>query len=509
MTDDKKKQDNPSADDFSDEPKEEFKEEKKSEKSEEKESKKSEDKKSKKEDHHKKQEDSGSKKIWFLLGAVALVVIVYLIFSAGQGLKIAEQVNFGENDKIMLDVKGQVDTDQVRLYTDSGKTTAYSQGEDYLVDTEDKQGDTTRLIVERIQDGSIKSGQSVFLYYNPKKAVAPESNDEPSEDNTGDEKETSGKTVAVVNDEKITDEELLSEYNSFFIVSGYPEMYKSIITLKKYVNQSIVEHLLMQEAESQGLSVSDEEVNQLLENYLKNKGQSMEEFESSIEKKDVELKDVKDFFRRNILTSKLLNKTVPQIEVSEEDISTYYEENIDQFTTPEQVNTSHILICHENSTRCASNLTKEEAEAKAEEVKDMLDEEDFAELAKEHSNGPSASKGGNLGMVQKGAMVPEFEEAAFGLEAGEVTGPVETQFGQHIIKVHEKTEESVKDLEEVREQIRQALTSQKQREKVQEYLEELKADAEIKIYTDKISSNQSSGSQQQMISPKNIQVNQE
>lgn len=103
----------------------------------------------------------------------------------------------------------------------------------------------------------------------------------------------------------------------------------------------------------------------------------------------------------------------------------------------EQIGASHILIGFKGAARSKATRTKDEATREA----DRLIKEaakpgaDFAELAKKHSDGPSAPRGGALGKFGKGRMVPAFEQAAFALKPGEVTKkPVETQFGFHIIK---------------------------------------------------------------------------
>jgi parvulin-like peptidyl-prolyl isomerase len=102
---------------------------------------------------------------------------------------------------------------------------------------------------------------------------------------------------------------------------------------------------------------------------------------------------------------------------------------------PGNIRASHILISHSGAPRTGATRSKEEAKALAEEIKGKLAAgESFEELAKAYSDCPSAQKGGDLGFFGKGQMVPPFEKAAFGLEVGDVSDIVETQFGYHIIK---------------------------------------------------------------------------
>ena len=104
---------------------------------------------------------------------------------------------------------------------------------------------------------------------------------------------------------------------------------------------------------------------------------------------------------------------------------------------PKEIQAAHILIMYEGSMRAPENITrtKEEARVFAEELLQRVkDGADFQELAKEFSDGPSSVNGGVLSPFGRGKMMPAFEEAAFALDKGEVSGIVETDFGFHIIK---------------------------------------------------------------------------
>ena len=100
----------------------------------------------------------------------------------------------------------------------------------------------------------------------------------------------------------------------------------------------------------------------------------------------------------------------------------------------DRIRASHILIMHTDSERSNATRSKEEARQKVDDAKAELDGgADFAEVAKAQSDCSSASRGGDLGLFGKGAMVPEFEDAAFGLEVGGDSDVIETSFGYHII----------------------------------------------------------------------------
>jgi len=133
-----------------------------------------------------------------------------------------------------------------------------------------------------------------------------------------------------------------------------------------------------------------------------------------------------------------------------------YQSRIDEFATPEQRDASHILLSLDED---ADQVMVDEVMAKAESLKAQLnDGADFATLAKENSNDPgSAENGGSLGLFAKGAMVAAFEESAFALEVGQISEPVRTPFGVHIIKLNAVQDSVAKPLDDVREELREEL----------------------------------------------------
>jgi parvulin-like peptidyl-prolyl isomerase len=101
----------------------------------------------------------------------------------------------------------------------------------------------------------------------------------------------------------------------------------------------------------------------------------------------------------------------------------------------ELITASHVLISYQGALRSEQSRSKDEAMQLAQQLlAEIQDGRDFAEVAKEHSNGPSAPQGGMLGEFPRGMMVPEFDQAAFALEPNTVSEVVETAFGFHIIK---------------------------------------------------------------------------
>lgn len=145
--------------------------------------------------------------------------------------------------------------------------------------------------------------------------------------------------------------------------------------------------------------------------------------------------------------------------VTDEEVAEYYEANADEFTSPEMVRARHILIKTDAS---ATGKAAEQGRLQLLKLKARIAKgESFAKLAEKHSEGPSNVRGGDLGFFPREAMVEPFEKAAFGLQPGEVSDPVRTEFGWHLIKVEERRQAGRKTLAEATPEIRSILAEEK------------------------------------------------
>lgn len=194
--------------------------------------------------------------------------------------------------------------------------------------------------------------------------------------------------------------------------------------------------------------------------------------------------DYKDELRKaeeRILAGILVKKKIMDgITLSDEELNKEYESNKETYQIEGKVSASHILI-KENEKMTLEQ--KEKAKSKAKEaLEKALAGEDFAELAKTYSEGPTGPQGGDLGEFGRGRMVPEFENAAFEGEAGKVIpNLVKTKFGYHIIKINSKTESGYKTIEEVKPEIEDKLLNEKRKDVYTKWVEELK-----NIYLEKV-----------------------
>jgi peptidyl-prolyl cis-trans isomerase D len=147
-----------------------------------------------------------------------------------------------------------------------------------------------------------------------------------------------------------------------------------------------------------------------------------------------------------------------QVKVTDADLQQYYDEHKVEYTLPARIRAQHILFNTQDKT-------PEEIEKIREKARGVLERarkgEDFASLAKQFSEDSTASNGGDLGDFGRGQMVPEFENAAFGLSVGGISDVVQTQFGMHIIKLNEKQEQRERPFEELKEAIRPIVETRK------------------------------------------------
>jgi peptidyl-prolyl cis-trans isomerase C len=202
------------------------------------------------------------------------------------------------------------------------------------------------------------------------------------------------------------------------------------------------------------------------------------EFDDYLKKEGLTEKELTDQIRRYTLGVNYIEKTIAsKITISDDEVKKFYEDNKARFAQDPEVRASHILI---GVDAAAGDADKKKAREKAEALlKEIKGGKEFAELAKSNSTCPSSAQGGDLGFFKAGQMVPAFEQAAFALKPGEVSGVVETQFGYHIIKLTEKKEGKVTPLDEVKDKLRDYLKNQKVNKSIGEFVTELRKKATI------------------------------
>ena len=243
------------------------------------------------------------------------------------------------------------------------------------------------------------------------------------------------------------------------------------------VNRLIQQELLYQESRRSGITVEASAVEEQLTK-MRERFSSDAEFKQALAKMEIDLARLRTQIERRLAVQELLDKEILQkVAVTGDESKRFYDENPNYFKQPDQVRARHILIKVDPE---ADKAELQKARQKIEGIEKRLQAgEDFAELAGELSEGPSAAKGGDLGFFDRRQMVKPFADAAFALKPGEISPIVQTRFGYHLIKVEDRKPESKLAYEEVREQLEQRLKQQKAEKLLATYLDTLQDRATI------------------------------
>lgn len=292
--------------------------------------------------------------------------------------------------------------------------------------------------------------------------------------------------AATVNGEPIPVEELDKQVEQ--LKDQYPQMFEGpdaegrLIDFKQRLLDNLInQELVRQAAEEQGVKVSQADVDEQLET-LRAGFADEAQFEQAIESAGMNTETLEEQIREQLLTAKLIESLTPDSTISDAEIEEYYEKNEQQFFQQAAKRTSHILFKPED---------KEQAEKV---LKELEDGGDFASLAKQYSvDTATAAKGGDLDWPST-PFVAEFQEAVDKLDKGETSELVKTPYGWHIITVTDERDASQQKLSEVTEQIRQILVQQRRADAYQEFLDKLRAEAEIEILLDELKATVPSGS---------------
>jgi peptidyl-prolyl cis-trans isomerase C len=294
-----------------------------------------------------------------------------------------------------------------------------------------------------------------------------------------------GAAVVTVNGQKILESAVREELNKRLDVMkqrmGGQEIGETQMQMmrKRVVDMMTEQVLLEQEMKKKNLTLTDEKVMEEIAKIAGQQNQTMEDVEKQIQQMGMTMNDLKGQIRFKMMMDTLTDAAMKDGATKPEDVKKFYDDNPQYFEQPEQVQASHILVKVEKE---ATADAKAEAKKKIEGLLTKVKEGgDFAALAKENSDCPSAANGGDLGLFGRGQMVKEFEDTAFGMKVGDVSGVVETQFGYHIIKLTDKKAAGKTPFDEVKDQIDAYLTQQKRNEFWQGYSKTMHDEAKIEF----------------------------
>ena len=266
---------------------------------------------------------------------------------------------------------------------------------------------------------------------------------------------------------------------------GRPATEEMINGMKEQMSQQavsimIIEQLMREEAKAKKIEVTDEEVQAEIDGIMAERKLTQEQFDGMLKQYGMSLDDLKGQIKMGLSADRLMEAEAKAVgestSVSDEQAKSFYDGNAKQFSSPEQVRASHILL----NTKGLDDAAKAEVKTKIDALlKEARNGGDFAAMAKANSDDPGSKDKGGEYIFPRGQMVPEFENAAFSLEVGQVSDAVETQYGYHIIKLSEKMPAETKSFESVKDGIKSQLEGESKRKFGEQYIEKLKAGAKI------------------------------
>jgi peptidyl-prolyl cis-trans isomerase SurA len=296
---------------------------------------------------------------------------------------------------------------------------------------------------------------------------------------------TIDRIAAVVNDEPI----LVSEVDALcrFALEQIPASLGADAAkqerrkIRLQTLETLIDDKLMdQQVRENNIEVTDDEVNRYIGLLKSENNLTDEQFEMALRQEGMSLDQFREKQRDRIQKQKLLGSEIQsKLRVTETDIAQYYQEHYVQGAGAEKVMASHILFAIPAGTDAPREAAVRE---RADKVLAALKAgADFAETAKQHSDDPSSSLGGDLGWFRRGDMVAAFEKAAFGLKKGQMSGLVRTRFGYHIILVTDRAADQPPTLDAVSLDVRKRLTKELEQRLVRGWLDDLRRRSYIDI----------------------------
>ncbi|MGH7844845.1 MAG: peptidylprolyl isomerase [Candidatus Binatia bacterium] len=238
---------------------------------------------------------------------------------------------------------------------------------------------------------------------------------------------------------------------------------------KEVLEQFITEKLVSAEVKRLGITMSAEDVDQYIDEIKKRNQLSDEDLIEALRREGLSKEQYRESVRNELEKSQIIQRQVREkVNVTSEDVERYYRQNPKKFVTRERFHLRHILLAVPSGS---APEQEKEVLGKIQQIRGQVGTgADFAKLAKSFSEGSGANEGGDLGWIDRGTMLPAIEEAAARLSVGEVSPPVRTSLGYHLIKLEGKQGGVAPPLEEVAGKIKEELYAKIMEERFQKWL---------------------------------------
>ncbi len=283
---------------------------------------------------------------------------------------------------------------------------------------------------------------------------------------------TVNRIVAVVNGEIITMYDLQKEMGNPLLQRQNQQLQSrqgSAAQRKKVLTSMVNHELFEQEAERLEITVSDVEVENQIDQIMKERDLSKQELEETLEQSGMTMEGFEEKLRQDIKINRLLSSMVRQkVVVSDEEIKAFYEKHQEQYVTPKRLHIRIILHPSQQKLRALKQRIEQ-------------GEISFAEAARKHSRGPGAEQGGDLGLVNWKDLGSTWKEQIEPLNPGDLSRVFSTQGNAALLKLESLHSSSSQQLSKVRDEIRQKIFSKKLKQRYQEYVQELRSKAVLDV----------------------------
>jgi len=291
--------------------------------------------------------------------------------------------------------------------------------------------------------------------------------------------------VALVNNEVITLSEMEEAGRNLFQqvkqTSLPSDREENLKKAREEILAQLVEHkLLEQEIKKKKVEVSDRDVDQAIGDIMKENRLTENELKMALAKDGMTFSRYRQRIRDDIGKMRLINREIKsKIVIKEEDLKKAYQEDLKEYTDPLEVKVQQIFLS------VAQEASEKQVSAIYKEAQSLLERagrgEDFAQLAKNYSQGPEAQEGGVLGFFKHKEMMPELEEAAFKLQPGGLSEVVRSSAGFHILRVMEKKGGEPRPFAEVQNKIREKFLQAESEKQFKEWMKTLKDKAYVEL----------------------------
>lgn len=276
-----------------------------------------------------------------------------------------------------------------------------------------------------------------------------------------------------------------------FPKAGSPE-YQSIQT--QYVAYLVQRTQFEQAADELGISITESDIDKGVQDFIKSRfNGKRKDFEKALKAQDFPEEEFRKTIRVSVLSQKIFDRVTKDVEVTDAELRANYTENIASYQTAESREVRHILICVGTSSApsgatCSDLAQREQVDFPKSKVEidriyaQLQGGSNFASLAKQYSDDEGSKAAGGKLTISRGQTVPEFDKKAFELKTGEISRPVKTTYGYHVIQaVSKATPAKTTPYEQVKATIHTTLLQEKRQSTLNEWIDDLNKDYESKI----------------------------